>query len=96
MSRSLAKDTKPINQNLGKIIDQAGPLLASKTGLTAIKHGLIAAGSFCQMGEEMKTLEETVKKDPALPSLQDQEHYLYQAAGEIVTYGTKRIIEKYL
>ena len=96
MPRSLARDTKPINQDLGKIIDQAGLLLASKTGLTVIKHGLIAAGSFCQMCEEMKTLEEAVKKDSALPSLRDQEHYLSQAAGEVVTYGTKRIIEKYL
>jgi hypothetical protein len=96
MPRSLAKDVKPINQNLGKIVDQTGPLFTSPTGLSSLKSGLIIAGSFCQMCDGMKTLGEAVKKDPSLPTPRDQEHYLSQAAGEVVTYSTRRIIDKYL
>ncbi len=84
MSRSLAKDTQEMKQDLGKVVEQLGPLVTSTNGLAGLKSGLIIAGALSQAYDDCRKLGEEVKTDP---SLIRKESYLFLTAWETGSYA---------
>lgn len=93
ISRSLAKDTTEVREDLSQVVDQLGHLVASSNAFGVLKPGVIVAGSLCRAYDHLWDLTEEVRKDS---TISDKEHYFGRIGIEIANGVAKKIIDTYL